>query len=63
VQAARRKLSDDSRRTDNPGQLGMLLPEPEVAEPVGDQDGAERAEILDGLREVLDLLRYGRRSW
>jgi hypothetical protein len=41
----------------------MLLPEPEIAGISGDPEGAERSEILEGLREVLDLLRYGRRSW
>jgi DNA-binding transcriptional MerR regulator len=61
IQAARRKMSEESRRSDNPGQLGMLLPEP-AAEPDGD-DGLDREAVLEGLREVLDLLRFGRRSW
>lgn len=61
IQAARRKMSEDSRRCDNPGQLGMLLPEPD-AEPEGD-GGLDRETVLEGLREVLDLLRFGRRSW
>ena len=63
VQAARRKLSEDSRRSDNPGQLGMVLPEPEAVEPGTEPAGMDRDEILDGLRDVLDLLRFGRRSW
>ena len=61
IQAARRKMSEESRRSDNPGQLGMLLPEP-VAEPEG-EDGLDREAVLEGLREVLDLLRFGRKSW
>lgn len=62
IQAARRKLSEDARRSENPGQLGLLLPDPEVDD-TGDDADLARDEILDGLREVLDLLRYGRRSW
>ena len=61
IQAARRKMSEESRRSDNPGQLGMLLPEPDAV-PETD-DGLDRETVLDGLREVLDLLRFGRRSW
>ena len=61
LQAARRKLSEDGRRDDNPGQLGMLLPDPEV-EPVA-EDSLDRRAIAEGLREVLDILRFGRRSW
>jgi len=60
IQAARRKLSEESRRPENPGQLGMLLPDAET----GDADGGlDRAMVLDGLREVMDILRFGRRSW
>ena len=61
IQAARRKMSEESRRSDNPGQLGMLLPEPDAA-PESD-DGLDRETVLEGLREVLDLLRFGRKSW
>ncbi|HXP90853.1 MAG TPA: MerR family transcriptional regulator [Fibrobacteria bacterium] len=60
IQAARRKLSEESRRPENPGQLGMLLPDPETGDGEG---GLDREAVLDGLREVLDLLRFGRRSW
>lgn len=61
LQAARRKLAEDSRRTENPGQLGMLLPEPEAD---GSPDeGLDRQAVVEGLREVLDILRYGRKSW
>lgn len=61
IQAARRKLSEDARRSDNPGQLGMLLPEPEAD--AGQEETLDREAVLEGLREVLDLLRFGRRSW
>lgn len=61
IQAARRKMSEESRRTDNPGQLGMLLPEPEA--PQDGDESLDRETVLEGLREVLDLLRFGRRSW
>ena len=60
IQAARRKLSEESRRPENPGQLGMLLPDPETGEGEG---GMDREAVLDGLREILELLRFGRRSW
>ena len=63
IQAARKKLAEETKRQDNPGQLGLLLPDPEMADPDGESVGLEREEIVESLREVLDLLRYGRRSW
>jgi DNA-binding transcriptional MerR regulator len=60
IQSARRKLSEDSRRPENPGQLGMLLPDADADRREGDLD---RGMVLDGLREVMDILRFGRRSW
>lgn len=61
LQAARRKLAEEARRSENPGQLGMLLPEPE-AESASDES-LDRQAVVEGLREVLDILRYGRKSW
>jgi DNA-binding transcriptional MerR regulator len=60
IQSARRKLSEDSRRPENPGQLGMLLPDADADRGEGELD---RGMVLDGLREVMDILRFGRRSW
>jgi len=59
LQAARKRLVEDRGRVDPIGQLGLLLPEPETA-PVQDLD---KDAIVRDLREVLDLLRFGRRSW
>lgn len=60
LQAARKRLVEDRGRSlESAGQLGFLLPEPEKAErPELDRDGVVRE-----LREVLDILRFGRRSW
>ena len=63
IQAARKKLAEEARRQDNPGQLGLLLPDAPVGDPETDAGPLDRDEIAESLREVLDLLRYGRRSW
>lgn len=59
LQAARRRLVEDRVRVEPDGQLGLMLPEPPREEkPELDRDGVVRE-----LREVLDVLRFGRRSW
>lgn len=63
IQAARKKLAEEARRQDNPGQLGLLLPDPEAVDPELDATSMDREEIVESLREVLDLLKFGRRSW
>ncbi|MBK9579878.1 MAG: MerR family transcriptional regulator [Fibrobacterota bacterium] len=63
IQAARRKLAEEARRTENPGQLGMLLTDPEPSDEADGPEDFDRQAVVEGLREVLDLLRYGRRSW
>jgi hypothetical protein len=63
IQAARKKLAEEARRQDNPGQLGLLLPDPEASDPEADATSLDREEIVESLREVLDLLKFGRRSW
>lgn len=63
IQAARKKLAEEARRQDNPGQLGLLLPDPEAGDPEVDATSLDREEIVESLREVLDLLKFGRRSW
>ncbi len=64
IQAARKKLAEEARRQDNPGQLGLLLPDGPAAETEPEAAGSlDKEEIAESLREVLDLLRYGRRSW
>jgi DNA-binding transcriptional MerR regulator len=63
IQAARKKLAEEARRQDNPGQLGLLLPDPEAGDPDADATSLDRDEIVGSLREVLDLLKFGRRSW
>lgn len=63
IQAARRKLSEESRRTDHPGQIGMFLSDPEPVDPEAGSEAMDRKAVVEGLKEVLDLLRYGRRSW
>jgi hypothetical protein len=59
LQAARRRLAEDRTRIDPVGQLGLLLPEPD---PVAGQD-MDREQVIRDLREVLDILRFGRKSW
>jgi hypothetical protein len=63
IQAARKKLAEETKRQENPGQLGLLLPDPEVTDSDEDAIPMDREEIVESLREVLDLLRFGRRSW
>lgn len=63
IQAARKKLAEETKRLENPGQLGLLLPDPEVTDSDDDAIPMDREEIVESLREVLDLLRFGRRSW
>lgn len=63
IQAVRKRLAEDARRQDNPGQLGLLLPDPEAGDPDADATSLDRDEIVESLREVLDLLKFGRRSW
>jgi len=59
LQAARKRLVEDRGRVEPEGQLGLLLPEPARSdEPELDREGMARE-----LREVLDILRFGRRSW
>lgn len=59
LQAARKRLVEDRGRTEPVGQLGLALPEPEsTGKPELDRDG-----VVQELREVLDILRFGRRSW
>jgi DNA-binding transcriptional MerR regulator len=59
LQAARKRLSEDRGRVEPAGQLGLLLPEPEP-EPAAEFD---KENLVRELREVLDVLRFGRRSW
>lgn len=60
LQAARKRLVEDRNRILEPeGQLGLMLPEPEKA----DERDLDREEMARELREVLDILRFGRRSW
>ena len=63
IQAARKKLAEETKRQENPGQLGLLLPDPDLPESDDEPETLDREEIVEGLREVLDLLRFGRRSW
>lgn len=63
IQSARKKLAEETKRQDNPGQLGMLLPDPEPADPEAGSLELDREDLVESLREVLDLLRFGRRSW
>lgn len=63
IQAARKKLAEETKRQDNPGQLGLLLLDPDPPESDDGSGPMDREEIVESLREVLDLLRFGRRSW
>jgi len=59
LQAARKRLAEDRGRVEPAGQLGLLLPEPEP----GTQQEFDKEAVVRELREVLDVLRFGRRSW
>lgn len=63
IQAARKKLAEETKRQENPGQLGLLLLDPEAPDSDQESQPLDREEIVESLREVLDLLRFGRRSW
>ncbi len=63
IQAARKKLAEETKRQENPGQLGLLLPDPEPRDSDEERSTLDRDELVESLREVLDLLRFGRRSW
>ncbi len=63
IQAARKKLAEEIKRQENPGQLGLLLLDPESPDSDQESQPLDREEIVESLREVLDLLRFGRRSW
>ncbi|HQF56660.1 MAG TPA: MerR family transcriptional regulator [Fibrobacteria bacterium] len=63
IQAARKKLAEETKRQENPGQLGLLLLDPEAPDSDQESQALDREEIVESLREVLDLLRFGRRSW
>lgn len=63
IQAARKKLAEETKRQENPGQLGLLLLDPESPDSDQESQALDREEIVQSLREVLDLLRFGRRSW
>lgn len=60
VQAARKRLSEDKPAPD-PDQLGLALGEAPGREPL--PETFDRAAMLAGLKEVLDILRYGRKTW
>ena len=59
LQAARKRLVEDRSRTEPVGQLGLALPEPDKPE----RPELDRDRVVQELREVLDILRFGRRSW
>ncbi len=63
IQAARKKLAEETKRQENPGQLGLALLDPEASDSDQESQVLDREEIVESLREVLDLLRFGRRSW
>ncbi len=63
IQAARKKLAEETKRQENPGQLGLLLLDPEAPDSDQESQALDREEIVESLREVLVLLRFGRRSW
>lgn len=63
IQAARKKLAEETKRQENPGQLGLLLLDPEAPDSDQESQALDREEVVESLREVLDLLRFGRRSW
>lgn len=63
IQAARKKLAEETKRQENPGQLGLLLLDPESPDSDQESQVLDREEVVESLREVLDLLRFGRRSW
>ena len=59
LQSARKRLVEDRGRTEPVGQLGLALPEPGTSE----RPELDRERVVQELREVLDILRFGRRSW
>lgn len=63
IQAARKKLAEETKRQENPGQLGLALLDPEASDSDQESQALDREDIVESLREVLDLLRFGRRSW
>lgn len=63
IQAARKKLAEETKRQENPGQLGLAMLDPEASDSDQESQVLDREEIVESLREVLDLLRFGRRSW
>jgi DNA-binding transcriptional MerR regulator len=62
IQAARKKLLEEKSRSENPEQLGFLLGvEPQERTPL--PLDFDRAAMIAGLKEVLDYLKFGRKSW
>ncbi|MCB9497676.1 MAG: MerR family transcriptional regulator [Fibrobacteria bacterium] len=59
IQAARRRMAEERDRGESAGQLGLLLPEAPPSEP----SDFDRQRVVRELREVLDVLRFGRKSW